>query len=133
MRPRYYVAIQDCPQDENCEPKEDRKVIVVGAWERKKVMVTKTIENNGIKMHCQIPITKFTLTLSKAICHPDDAFNEEKGVQLAIKRIKKGEDIGKLTTEEYTMLTPDHCQMIVDHKAKYIANNYKHYLPKVEL
>lgn len=47
------------------------------------------------------------LTLGVSICHPSDKFDEQIGIDIAKKRIEKGEDLGVLETSNVTMLTED--------------------------
>lgn len=124
MKPRLFISTRKCA--------DNRTLVVVGEWKKRKETRTKIASHGMGTLTWKEPFMNHSLTLAKAICHPHDEFNEEMGIKLAMKRIKKGDDIGKLSTEDYTMLTPDHCQMIVDHKADYIASNIEHYLPKEE-
>jgi hypothetical protein len=45
--------------------------------------------------------------LGASICHPSDKFDEQIGIDIAKKRIEKGEDLGVLETSNVTMLTED--------------------------
>ena len=42
-----------------------------------------------------------------SICHPLDEFDEEVGIDIAKKRIERGEDLGSIETSDVTMLTED--------------------------
>lgn len=128
VKPRQFVAVSECV-DNNTSPQQKHTVVVVGLWEAKKVLKTKSISNNGNTLICKIPTKEYTLTLGRAICHPEDTFVKEVGVELALKRIKRGDSIGKITTENYTMLTGNTCQAIVNSKAEYMAENITKYIP----
>ena len=123
MKPRHFLAVRDCETKLEDGSLEKRKVVVVGEWKMKKESKEVIVEHNKVKMICKLPVKEYSLTLAKAICHPDDNFVLDYGVKKCLKRIKRKEDIGKLKTEEYTMLTRDNCQLIVNHKADFIADN----------
>lgn len=63
------------------------------------------------------------LSLGVSICHPDDEYDEELGIELAKKRIDNGEDIGFLETECATMLTNDAIMAELLVKLSYITEN----------
>ncbi len=52
-------------------------------------------------------LLKRKLTLGMSICHPLDEFDEEVGIDIAKKRIERGEDLGSIETSDVTMLTED--------------------------
>ena len=128
-KPRYFTAVREIV-DENSNPKTKRTLLVLGEWTAEKDNKFLEFVKDGAEMTVKCPITKFVLRLAKSICHPEDEFDMEYGIKKCMKRLKKGESIGKLSTEEYTMLTSDNCQMIVDHKADHIASHIERYLPK---
>lgn len=130
-KPKYFTAVREIV-DENTTPKKKRTLLVLGEWKVEKDVKTLEFVKDGAEMIVKCPVTKFVLRLAKSICHPEDEFNMEYGIKKCMKRLKKDEGIGKLSTEEYTMLTPDNCQMIVGHKADHIASHIERYLPKVE-
>ncbi len=70
-----------------------------------------------------------TLTVGVSICHPSDEFDEEFGVELAKARIERGEDAGKIETNDVTMLTEDLVAAELLGKLTYICNNIDSYLP----
>lgn len=127
-KPRYFTAVREVEDINN--PTEKRTVLVLGEWKVEDGIDLRKFTKEGVLMTCEFPIKKFVLNLAKTICHPDDKFDKEYGIKKCMKRIKRLEGIGKLETEQYTMLTPDNCQMIVDHKADHIAANITRYLPK---
>ena len=129
-KPKYFTAVREIV--DNKDPKQKRTLLILGEWKvEKDTKIVKTFEEK-ITMTVEMPTKKFVLRLAKAICHPEDEFDMETGIKKCKKRIKKNQGIGKLTTEEYTMLTPDNCQMIVDHKADHVASHIRKYIPKVK-
>jgi hypothetical protein len=82
-------------------------------------------------LYCQYIKQKTrTLKIGYSICHPEDKFDEDYGVKLALKRIKDGDINGKLITNDFTMLTKDMIQCILDCKLKYFTENIDKYLRK---
>ena len=69
-----------------------------------------------------------TLTLGMSICHPTDTFDEEVGIRIAKRRIKKGEDIGRLETSDITMLTEDAIMGEILVKLSHITQNIDEYI-----
>lgn len=68
------------------------------------------------------------LTLSLSICHPNDEFNEDYGVQLAKKRIQRGETLGSLETSNVTMLTEDAIMGELMVKLNHVCQNIDEYI-----
>lgn len=68
-----------------------------------------------------------TLTIGVSICHPQDEFDEEFGVELAKARIERGEDAGTIETHDVTMLTEDLIMAELLGKLTYICNNVENY------
>ena len=73
---------------------------------------------------------KRKLTLGLSICHPSDEFNEAKGVEIALGRINRGEDLGVLETSNVTMLTDDAIEAELIVKLNYICENIDEYVGK---
>ena len=69
-------------------------------------------------------------TVAYAICSPEDEFDEQKGIEIAKKRIEKGDDIGTVMTNNVTMLTEDLCYYELLGKISYIAKNIDKYIKK---
>jgi len=69
------------------------------------------------------------LTLGVSICHPSDIFDENIGVEIAKRRIEKGETIGSLETSDVTMLTEDAIMGEILVKLTHITSNIEEYLP----
>jgi hypothetical protein len=72
---------------------------------------------------------KRKLTLGMSICHPKDDFDEEVGIKVAKKRIKLGQDLGTIETNDVTMLTEDaiYAELVV--KLNHIIENIDEYVP----
>lgn len=70
-----------------------------------------------------------TLTVGVSICHPADTFDEEFGVELAKARIERGQDAGKIETNNVTMITEDLIMAELLGKLTFICNNIDDYLP----
>ena len=71
---------------------------------------------------------KFTMGL--AICDPTDTYDEEIGIKVAKKRIKQGNDLGTVYTNDVTMLTVDGCLAELNNKFKFVSENIDKYLPE---
>jgi len=69
------------------------------------------------------------LTLGVSICHPHDTFDENIGVEIAKRRIEKGETLGSLETSDVTMLTEDSIMGEILVKLTHITSNIDEYLP----
>ena len=69
------------------------------------------------------------LSVGLAICHPTDKFDEAEGVRIALGRINRGDDIGKVETRSVTMLTDDLVMAELFGKLHYIKENIDAYLP----
>lgn len=69
------------------------------------------------------------LTLGMSICHPNDTFDEEIGIKVAKGRIKNGQDLGTLETNDVTMLTEDAIAAELIVKLNHISENIDSYLP----
>lgn len=69
------------------------------------------------------------LTVGMSICHPEDRFDEQVGIDVAVKRIAKGEFIGQLETSHATMLTKDAIMAEILVKLNHICQNIDKYLP----
>lgn len=63
-----------------------------------------------------------TLTYAVSICHPDDEFDEELGVELAKRRINK-KPLGQLSTTLVTTLCEDQIKLILFGELNYVINN----------
>lgn len=70
------------------------------------------------------------LTLGMSICHPLDAFDIEKGVEVAKGRIERGESLGSLETSSVTMLTDDAVMAELLVKLNYVTEHIDDYLPE---
>ena len=68
------------------------------------------------------------LTLGVSICHPSDTFNEEIGINIAKKRINRGQDLGQIETSNVTMLTEDAIMAEILVKLNHICQNIDEYI-----
>ena len=68
------------------------------------------------------------LEIGVSICHPLDKFDEEIGVRIAKRRIKNGNIIGTLKTNDLSMLTQDgvYAELLV--KLNHIKDNIEKYI-----
>ena len=68
------------------------------------------------------------LEIGVSICHPLDKFSEETGVRIAKRRIKNGDIIGTLRTNDLSMLTQDgvYAELLV--KLNHIKDNIEKYI-----
>ena len=68
------------------------------------------------------------LEIGESICHPLDKFSEETGVRIAKRRIKNGDIIGTLRTNDLSMLTQDgvYAELLV--KLNHIKDNIEKYI-----
>ena len=69
------------------------------------------------------------LTLGVSICHPSDTFNEEIGINIAKRRINRGQDLGQIETSNITMLTEDAIMAEIIVKLNHIVENIDDFLP----
>lgn len=68
-----------------------------------------------------------TLTYAVSICHPDDQFNKEVGIELAKRRIKKN-PLGQLSTNLVTTLCEDQIKLILFGELNYVIDNIDKYI-----
>ena len=68
------------------------------------------------------------LTLGVSICHPSDTFNEEIGINIAKRRINRGQDLGQIETSNVTMLTEDAIMAEILVKLNHICQNIDEYI-----
>jgi len=117
---------------------EEHYVTIVGEFKqtRKKTEVNEEVDVEAMngsfvkgKLTYDVKLLKRTLTLGMAICHPSDEFDEEVGVEVAKKRIKEGFNLGKLETNNVTMLTEDAIMAELLVKLNHIVGNIDDYLP----
>lgn len=70
------------------------------------------------------------LQYAYSICHTDDLddFSEDKGVEVALKRLKRGDIIGELTTTYCTTLCPDQIEMIIMAELMHVTHHIDKYI-----
>ena len=83
--------------------------------------------SNGIVSY---PIKRKVRVLKYAysICHPEDEFNEEVGIELAKKRLNR--PLGELKTNYISCLTPDQINMILFEELNYIIENIDKFMER---
>lgn len=69
-----------------------------------------------------------TLSIAASICHPQDKFDKKIGIKIAKRRIKNGDIIGSLKTNDLSMLTADAVQAELLVKLNHIAKNIDKYI-----
>lgn len=108
----------------------DHVVTVVGELtkERKSIFeVTQVSHNQELTTHRRI--TERKLTFGHSICNPEDEFNEEEGIRVAKRRVRKNPN-GSLYSTDTTMLTEDACNMYVIHKLMYIIQHIDKFIER---
>ena len=68
-----------------------------------------------------------TLTYAVSICHPDDEYDEEIGMEIAKKRIYE-KPLGMLTTPLVTTLCEDQIKLILFGELNYVINNIDRFI-----
>lgn len=68
-----------------------------------------------------------SLTIGISICNQADKFDEDYGVQKALKRIDEGADAGTIYTNSVTMLTEDGVEAEMMCKLNYVCENIDTY------
>lgn len=116
---------------------EEHVVTVVGKFTQNYVPKEVTQEvpvevKSGTVVKGKLTFNKRTLhrvlTVGVSICHPLDKFDEEFGVELAKARIEKGQDAGKIETNDVTMLTEDAIMAELLTKLAYITDRIDDYI-----
>ena len=69
------------------------------------------------------------ISIGISICNPLDKFNEEIGINIAKRRINRGQDLGQIETSNVTMLTEDAIMAEILVKLNHICQNIDTYLP----
>lgn len=119
------------------EDGERHVVTIVGKLEqtREPNEITEIVEVEGKpnqfvkgELKYKVKQLKRTLTLGMSICHPTDTFDEEVGVEIAKKRIERGEILGTLETSYVTMLTEDAIMAELLTKVNYVLSHIEDYI-----
>lgn len=112
-------------------------VVVVGKLERNYVQmpvmdnVSVDIKENSTvagKLFYSKRIIHRVLTTAHSICNPADEYDEMTGISIAMSRIRKHKDSGKLETNNVTMLTEDMIMGILNVKLTYIQDNIDRFI-----
>lgn len=134
MKVKFYNAYASCTDSNG----EKHVVTVVGKFEqtRKRQTVEESVPIEvkpnslvyGKLTYPSIKVLHRKLTLGVSICHPSDTFDEKVGVDVAKKRIEKGEVLGSLETNNVTMLTEDAIMGEILIKLNHICENIDEFL-----
>ena len=127
MKPKIYEVVLQPHSESN---PTDRTIMVVGEWTKTKINTVDVLVEGENIIQMPVKFHQYTLTLGKSICQAEDKFDHDFGKNLAVSRIKHGDSIGSITTNSYSMLTPDACEAILLNKAKYIANHIEKFIKK---
>ena len=86
------------------------------------------VKTNDISINFKEKRSSRELEIGESICHPPDKFDEEVGVRIAKRRIKNGDIIGTLNTNDLSMLTQDgvYAELLV--KLNHIKDNIEKYI-----
>lgn len=86
------------------------------------------VKTNDISINFKEKRFSRELKIGVSICHPLDKFSEETGVRIAKRRIKNGDIIGTLKTNDLSMLTQDgvYAELLV--KLNHIKDNIEKYI-----
>ena len=134
MKEKYYHLYSQCVDSKG----ETHYVTVVGKFTQNYVPKEVTQEvpvevKPGSFVNGKLTFNKRTLhrtlTVGVSICHPMDEFDEDFGVELAKARIERGQDAGKIETNDVTMITEDLIMAELLGKLSYIVSNIDSYLP----
>lgn len=134
MKVKFYDAHAVCIDSKG----EKHVVTVVGKFEqtRKRQTVEESVPIEvkpnsfvyGKLTYPSIKVLHRKLTLGVSICHPSDTFDEKVGVDVAKKRIEKGEVLGALETNNVTMLTEDAIMGEILIKLNHICETIEDYI-----
>jgi len=135
MKTKFYSMYASCEDSKGVK----HTVTVVGKLEqtRERQMVQEVVPVevkegsfvDGVLTYPSNKLLSRKLTLGVSICHPYDTFDENIGVEIAKRRIEKGETLGSLETSDVTMLTEDAIMGEILVKLTYITSNIDEYLP----
>ena len=135
MSKKFY-SMHGTAKDANGQP---HVVTIVGMFESTKetlvknedvivdVSPTKNVEGK-LTYEVKKPIRK--LTYAYSICHPEDKFNEQTGIDIAKTRIHSN-PMGQLITPYVTCLCKDQIELILFGELKFILDNIDRFLDKL--
>ena len=134
MKSKFYHLYASCEDSKG----EKHVVTVVGKLEQTRerqiieevvpIELDEKVVVNGLLSYPSKKLMKRTLTLSLAICHPNDEFNEEEGVRVAKRRIENGDVLGSIETSNVTMLTEDAVMAEILVKLNHITEHIDDYI-----
>ena len=86
------------------------------------------VQTNDLSINFKEKRFSRELEIGVSICHPLDKFDEGTGVRIAKSRIKNGDIIGTLKTNDLSMLTQDgvYAELLV--KLNHIKDNIEKYI-----
>lgn len=141
MKPKFYSMYGTAVSKDG----EEHIVTIVGRFtQEKETIVVSENANDVLKLVgvdelaqlkddaiLSVPMTRKvrTLTYAYSICHSDDIFDEEVGVNIAKRRIKSN-PLGELKTEMVTSLTKDQINGILFWELNYIIKNIDEFIEK---
>ena len=135
MKTKFYSMYASCEDSNGVK----HTVTVVGKLEqtRERQMVQEVVPVevkegsfvDGVLTYPSNKLLSRKLTLGVSICHPHDIFDENIGIEIAKRRIKKGETLGSLETSDVTMLTEDAIMGEILVKLTHITSNIDDFLP----
>ena len=108
----------------------EHHVIVYGEVEITRPYKEFINEFNDIKISYTRKTLQKVMTLSYAICHPDDNFDPKIGEEIAKRRIKT-DPLGTAYTDCPTMFQKEDLEAAVTAKLAYIVSNIEKYIKKV--
>jgi hypothetical protein len=107
-----------------------RKIIVVGIRYKERMVFIPKTPNASIKnvvfFEYNAPSKHTVLKLGYAITHPNDEYDFDFGVRLAISKALKSHR--SLIATSYSMLANERCQNIVTDEAEHISKNLENYV-----
>ena len=105
----------------------EHHVIVYGEVEITRPYKEITAEYEDVKISYTRKTLKKVMTLSYAICHPDDIFDPKIGEEIAKRRIKT-DPLGTAYTDCPTMFQKEDLEAAVTAKLSYIVTNIEEYM-----
>lgn len=135
MKTKFYSMYASCEDSKGAK----HTVTVVGKLEqtRERQMVQEVVPVevkegsfvDGVLTYPSNKLLSRKLTLGVSICHPHDIFDENIGIEIAKKRIERGQDLGSIETSDVTMLTEDAIMGEILVKLNHIVENIDDFLP----
>lgn len=121
----------------NLKDGSTRHVLIVGVLDRtKKFQLSQTPvlnENNEVTGTAFVNESCLVkrLTLLYTICDPEDEFDLQTGIELAMNRVNK-KYLGVIESSDFTMLRNEHVNALLDSEVEYIKKNIDKIVAKKE-